>query len=52
MSGYVPLQWGHGTKTVENHELPQIAMLRTTLRFNGATAQRPWRTRRLHADAG
>ena len=37
------LQWGHGTKTVEN--CIQVVGLWSRLQgFNGATAQRPWRT--------
>ena len=37
------LQWGHGTKTVENPAV-QPTQAAGRRRFNGATAQRPWRT--------
>ena len=39
----VQLQWGHGTKTVENC-VPVSRFRWTCSGFNGATARRPWRT--------
>ncbi len=42
------LQWGHGTEAVEiPAKLPRIARNR---RFNGATAQRPWKFFVRHQD--
>ena len=39
----VRLQWGHGTKTVENRARSDAISV-GAVRFNGATARRPWRT--------
>ena len=36
------LQWGHGTKAVENVKVLHVTRARSG--FNGATARRPWRT--------
>ena len=38
------LQWGHGTKTVENSRHLATKLVPRTWSFNGATARRPWRT--------